>query len=67
MRQALLTCDRCGIEERIDANSAAQGWRMVMSEVGTIAADLCPDCNAKLVGFMAEPAGDTIPLFAPVE
>lgn len=49
MRQALLTCDKCGHQEAVTSGDSARGWRMVMTGEGTIAADLCPDCDAELL------------------
>ncbi len=55
MRQAAITCDRCGHREVVDANSSVQGWRLIMSAEGTVAADLCPACDTALMdGFLTD-------------
>lgn len=56
MRQALLTCDRCGIQEAIPNGESAQGWRMIMNNVGTIDKDLCPACDVVIMGMFETPS-----------
>lgn len=61
MRQALLTCDRCGHTEAVPVGKNAEGWRMLMKgqqgtpEAMTVGSDLCPDCDKLLMdGFLSQ-------------
>ena len=60
MRQALLTCDRCGTQEAVPIGGAAEGWRLLVGDASTVAGDLCPSCN-ELVLAMLKPANGNTP------
>ena len=49
MRQALLTCDRCGHREEVPTGKSAEGWRMIMNNLGAVDHDLCPACDEYLM------------------
>lgn len=50
---ALLTCDRCGVSLEITPNTTPDGWRFLMTNTATVAADLCPECVATIMAQVA--------------
>lgn len=44
-----LICDRCNLEIAITPNTTPDGWRFLMTNVATVAADLCPGCTEEVL------------------
>ena len=57
----LLTCDRCGAEQLIAPNTTPDGWRYLMTNVATVAADLCPDCVEAVLSQLSRPVSVDAP------
>ena len=50
---AVLTCDRCGESLDITPNTTPDGWRFLMTNTATVAADLCPTCVEAIMSQVA--------------
>lgn len=51
----LLVCDRCGLELPITPNTTPEDWRFLMTNVATVAADLCPECVEAVLSQLQHP------------